>query len=357
MPEPYAVPAGKDDDFRSFVLPLPLERDVAVAAVEFRPGNRRIVHHARFYIDPSDQCRRLDAAEPGPGYVAFESGGEPLVKPGLGAWVPGPSTRLPPEGVGKVVRKGSDLVLLIHYHGTGKTETDRSSIGLYLCKTPPRRQILHIPMSTKKIDIPPGDQRHRMTLSYRVAADAHAISLIPHGHQLLREISVTATLPGGKIVPMLWIDDWDFNWQGQYYFARPSPLPKGTRLDLVAYYDNSDGNPSNPFHPPRRVTYGTESDAEMLGCHIQILADDEEVAGLREGTAAESRIGCGPTRFPSRTLYTMASLDRLYSEWHVPTPNLFQGKILRFEDSGPKSEAVDASYLQTSMSPNRASGR
>ena len=275
MPEAYEVPAGKEDDYRSFVIPLSLEHDVAVAAVEFRPGNRRIVHHARFYVDPTDECRRLDAAEPGPGYVAFELGGEPLVKPGLGAWVPGQIPQFPPADVGKVVRKGSDLVLLIHYHGTGKTETDRSSLGLYLCKTPPRRQLLNIPMSTKKIDIPPGQKRHRMTLSYRLAADAHALSVIPHGHQLMREISLTATLPGGKVVPMLWIDDWDFNWQGQYHFARPLALPEGTRLDLVAYYDNSADNPSNPFHPPRRVRYGTESNAEMLGCHVQVVADGD----------------------------------------------------------------------------------
>jgi peroxiredoxin len=276
MPETYELAAGKGDVFRSFVLPLRLERDVAVAAVEFRPGNRRIVHHARFYTDPTDECRRLDAAEPGPGYVAFEDGGEPLVRPGLGAWVPGQVPRLPPPDVGKVVRKGSDLVLLIHYHGTGKTETDRSSVGLYLCKTWPRRQLLHIPLSTKKIDIPPGERRHRMTLTYELAADAHAISIIPHGHRLLREISLTATLPGGKVVPMLWIDDWDFNWQGEYHFARPVPLPQGTHLDLVAYYDNSAANPSNPFHPPRRVRYGTKSNAEMLGCHVQIVADDAE---------------------------------------------------------------------------------
>jgi hypothetical protein len=276
MPDAYELAAGKDDAFRSFVLPLRLEHDVAVAAVEFRPGNRRIVHHARFYVDPTDECRRLDAAEPGPGYVAFEDGGAPLVKPGLGAWVPGQAPRFPPPDVGKVVPKGSDLILLIHYHGTGKTETDRSSVGLYLCKAPPRRQLLHIPLSTEKIDIPPGERRHRMTLTYKLAADAHGLSIIPHGHRLLREISLTATLPGGKVVPMLWIDDWDFDWQGEYHFARPVPLPKGTRLDLVAYYDNSSANPSNPFDPPRRVRYGTKSDAEMLGCHIQIVADDAE---------------------------------------------------------------------------------
>jgi len=284
MSEAFEVPAGKGDDFRSFVLPLPLERDVAVAAVEFRPGNRRVVHHARFFVDPTDESRRRDAVEPGPGFYAFASDGLPYAKPGLGAWVPGQTPRLPPPDVGKIVRKGSDLVVLIHYHSSGKPETDRSSLGLYLCKTPPRREIIHLTMSSAKIDIPPGEKRHRMTLSCRLAADAHALSMIPHGHQLMREISLTATLPEGKVVPMLWIDDWDFNWQGQYHFARPVPLPKGTRLDLVAYYDNSDGNPSNPFHPPRRVKYGITSDAEMLGCHVQILADDEEAQRTFEKT-------------------------------------------------------------------------
>jgi hypothetical protein len=274
MPEAFEMPPTQGDDFRSFVLTLNLQRDVAVAAVEFRPGNRRIVHHARFFFDPTDESRRRDAAEPGPGFYAFGDDGQPYPKPGLGAWVPGQTPRFPPSDVGKVVRKGSDLVVLIHYHGTGKAESDRSSVGLYLCKTPPRREIIHLTMSSGNIDIPPGEKRHRMTLSYRLAADAHALSVVPHGHQLMREISLTATLPGGKVVPMLWIDDWDFNWQGQYHFARAVALPEGTRLNLVAYYDNSADNPSNPFHPPRRVKYGIRSDAEMLGCHIQLVADD-----------------------------------------------------------------------------------
>jgi hypothetical protein len=72
---------------------------------------------------------------------------------------------------------------------------------------------------------------------------------------------------------MLWIDDWDFLWQGQYYFARPVPLPKGTRLDVVAYYDNTADNPFNPHRPPRRVQFGWATTDEMLGCHVQVIPD------------------------------------------------------------------------------------
>ncbi len=248
MPEPFVVPADAGDIYRAFVLPLPLDRDTAVAAVEFRRGNRRVVHHARFYADPTDECRRRDAAEAGPGFESF--GGGDILKPGLGAWVPGLIPRMPPPDVGRVVRKGSDLILLVHYHGTGKEEVDQSSVGLFFCKTPPARRTSTISLSSIKIDIPPGESRHRIALTAYMKGDAHAISVLPHGHFLMREISLRATLPGGQVLPMLWIDDWDFNWQGQYHFARPVPLPKGTRLDVVAYYDNSAENPFNPHRPP-----------------------------------------------------------------------------------------------------------
>jgi len=271
MPEAFVIPAGDGDTFRAFVVPMPLDRDTAIAAVEFRPGNRRVVHHARFYVDPTDECRRRDAADPIPGFASLGEGD--INKPGLGGWVPGLIPRLPPPDVGRVVRKGSDCVLMIHYHGTGKAEVDRSSLGLFFCKSPPRRRMNTLSLSSDKIDIPPGEERHRIAVTAYVKADAHAVSVLPHGHSLLREISLTATLPGGRVLPMLWIDDWDFLWQGQYYFARPVPLPKGTRLDVVAYYDNSADNPFNPHRPPRRVQFGWATTDEMLGCHVQMIPD------------------------------------------------------------------------------------
>jgi len=271
LPEPFEVPAT-GDYYRAFVVPLPIDRDQAVATIEFRPDNHRVVHHARFYFDPTNDCRKRDAADPLPGFPTL--GGSDIPKPGLGAWVPGAIPQFPPPDVGKVVRKGSDLIVMIHYHGTGKKETDRSSLGLFFCKAPPKRSITHISLTTAKIDIAPGEKRHRIALTSKLAANAHAVSVMPHGHFLMREISLTAILPSGRVVPMLWVNDWDFNWQGQYYFARPVALPKGTRLDVVAYYDNSADNPSNPNHPPRRVRFGEASTDEMLGCHVQVIADD-----------------------------------------------------------------------------------
>lgn len=270
MPEPFLVPAD-EDIYRAFVLPVPLDADSAVAAIEFRPGNRKVVHHARFYVDSSSDCRLRDRLDVAPGFPTV--GGNDIPKPTLGAWIPGSTPRMPPEGVGLVLKAGSDLVLLLHYHGSGKPEADRSSVGIYFAKTPVTRSMYTIPLSTVKIDIPPGEPRHRIVQLARLPADVHAYSVMPHGHYLMREIKLWATLPDGTTERLLWIDDWDFTWQGQYHCAQPVRLPAGTRLHLIAHYDNSAGNPWNPSSPPIRVRYGQTSRDEMLGCYIQILPD------------------------------------------------------------------------------------
>ncbi len=273
LPEPFTV-GPAEDVHRAFALPIPLEHAQDIAAIEFRPGNRRLVHHARFYVDPTRDCRNRDLADPGPGFATI--GGNDIPKPNLGAWNPGVSPRPSPPGIGHTLQPGSDLVVLLHYHGTGTAQTDRSSVGLYFARSPVVRSFSSIPLSTSKIDIPAGESRHRITQHATLPADVHAHSVLPHGHYLMREIKLWAELPDGTLRRLLWIDDWDLNWQGIYHLASPVALPKGTKLHLVATYDNSEGNPSNPNRPPRRVVFGPASTDEMLGCHVQILPDRPE---------------------------------------------------------------------------------
>ncbi len=275
MPEAANIAPGADV-YRVFVLPIPLDHDQDIAAIEVRPGNRKIVHHARMYVDTTDESRRRDALDPEPGF--FSEGGNDIRKPGLGAWLPGSETRLAPDGLGQIVKRNSDLLLLMHYHGTGKPETDRSSVAFYFSKTPVKQSFQSIPLSTANIDIPAGEADHVIRLRATVPADVHAYSVLPHGHYLLRSIKLWAVLPSGKVERMLWIDDWDFNWQGNYHFREPIALPKGTQLHVIAHYDNSSGNPSNPTNPPKRVRYGPKAKNEMLGCHIQIAPDSKAAA-------------------------------------------------------------------------------
>jgi hypothetical protein len=272
MAEPYAI-AATGDDWRGFVLPGKLTDGRAIAAVEYKPGNRKVAHHSRVFIDSTDYSRNLDADCPGIGFSY--DGRFDIPRPALVEWGPGMKLRPPPEGVAKPVKPGSDVVLLLHYHGSGKPETDQSSVGLYFAKTPPSRIMAMHTLSSNRIDIPAGEARHREIARSTVQHDIKAYSVFPHGHNLLREMKLTATLPDGQIKRLLWISDWNFAWQTQYYYSEPISLPRGTKLEVLAIYDNSANNPSNPNSPPKRVKYGPSSDEEMLGCHLYVVADDD----------------------------------------------------------------------------------
>ena len=111
-------------------------------------------------------------------------------------------------------------------------------------------------------------------LSAWVKADVHLYTVVPHAHYLCREFRLEATLPDGTSQPLLWIEDWDLDWQDQYRYLKPVRLPRGTLLTLAAYFDNSGGNPRNPHKPPKRVRYGLGTDDEMCACHLEMLPDN-----------------------------------------------------------------------------------
>jgi peroxiredoxin len=276
LPERYGVPPASPDIYRSFPIPLLLERDVVVTGIEFRPGNRHVVHHSRVYLDQTGDARRRDSSDAEAGFTGWfaETGGLDLPYPGIGAWTPGMTPRFAPDGVGRVLPRNSDVILQLHYHPTGKPEVDQSSVGLYFSKQPISKTMAGFPLCTKDIDIPPGAKRHKIILSARMKADVHLYTVVPHAHYLCREFRLAATLPDGTIQPLLWITDWDLDWQDQYRYAKPVRLPKGTVVTLAAYYDNSADNPRNPHSPPRRVCYGIGTTDEMCACHLEFLPDD-----------------------------------------------------------------------------------
>lgn len=269
MAEPYKVAATGPDAFRFFVIPIDIPEDKVVTAVEFRPGNPRIVHHAIMYIDRSGMARKRDEATPEPGYEGFLTGG---IRPQgvLGFWAPGYTPRYLPEGVGMTVRTKSDVALQMHYHPSGKEETDQSEIGVYYAKKPVQHELGGLALINFAVNIPPGEKRHNMRFSFTSPVELELAEVVPHMHLIGTEMKVTATQPDGKVVPLVWID-WDFNWQDQFRYADPIRLPAGTRFDLEAYFDNSADNPYNPSSPPKRVVFGEMTTDEMCICAFRTI--------------------------------------------------------------------------------------
>ena len=279
MAEPFTVPADGPDLLHNFVIPLPLDEDKLVAAVEFHPGNKRVVHHGVLFLDDKGSARALDRATPEPGYANF--GGPGFLPSGaLGGWSVGNTPRALPNGMGRYLKHGSDLVVQMHYHPTGKEETDQSEIGLYFVKKPTAESVKEpavlvgsIWVANYDLDITAGDKDDRRSSSYTLPREVIMVGVVPHMHLLGRSMKVTATLPDRTTKTLIDIRDWNYNWQDEYYYEQPFTLPAGTRLDVEAAFDNSADNPSNPSVPPQRVTWGDGTTDEMLFCFFLLSAE------------------------------------------------------------------------------------
>ena len=198
----------------------------------------------------------------------------------LGGWAVGGSPSGLPEGLARPLPKGSDLILQMHFHPTGKVEQEQATVGIYFAKNPPVRTLTALQMppifgALAGIDIPAGEKRFSIRDSFKLPIDAEVISAGGHAHYLAKVMRMTATLPSGQKQELFTISDWKFNWQERYYFRPPVRLPKGTQLDVEVSYDNSSDNPSNPSNPPRRVTFGEQSTDEMGAVTIEIVPINE----------------------------------------------------------------------------------
>jgi hypothetical protein len=265
--EPFQAPAEGPDLYQCFVIPLALAQDRHVRAIEFRPGNRRLVHHALLFQDRSGNAARRGSSYPCFGTPGFFGGA-------LGGWSPGTSALQLPVPV--TIQKGAALVLQLHFHPTGRPETDQSAVGLYFTDTPPRTRVMDIPLGSRAIDIPPGERHYRVRDHFTLPVAVRAVGIIPHAHYICREMEGVAVLPDGSRRPLIRIRDWNFNWQEQYRYSQPVPLPAGTRLEMEFTYDNSEDNPRNPNSPPRRVTWGPGTTDEMAGLHVQVIPENSE---------------------------------------------------------------------------------
>ncbi len=328
MPEPYTVAASGDDDFRVFVLQTNLPEDRWIRAVEFRPGNRNVVHHVIAAVDSTGGGRKLDAKDPGPGYFALGGFGNGVeIRAFLPIWTPGATPHYCPDGSGYMLPKGADILIQVHYHKSGKPETDATTVGLYLSKKPMPRQVqtgLVFPnvsvtqamAAQKKLEtakkagvrptlndllsdvlvIPAGTQNYEVKASTKAGAsmmgrplrrDILVTSVMPHMHWLGKNFTFTAILPDGKTrVPLIKIDHWKFNWQGTYAFMEPLRLPKGSWFEMEAHFDNTDANPSNQSKPAKLVKWGDGTSDEMcIGIYEWVPVEGDPEPSFKKGGA------------------------------------------------------------------------
>lgn len=284
------------DLYRIFVLPVNLPTDRDIAAIEFRAGNKRIVHHAIIGLDTTQRAQALDAADPGEGYTQFGGFGFSPLEDNWAGWVSGTQARFYPAGMGKKLYRRASLLLQLHYGPSYTTQTDSSVINIFYARQPVRRYVQTLPVIqpqtlTNGPFVIPAGQVKTFHARYTVPVEATLLSVLPHAHLINKSWKIWGVKPNGDTIRLVKINDWDFRWQGTYRFTSMQRIPAGTRLMADITYDNTAANPRNPFSPPQPIQWGESTLSEMLLAYFEALpyqaGDESIVLSTTPGAATE----------------------------------------------------------------------
>ena len=298
-PKPFHVKAKGTINYQYILVKGNFPEDTWVTAAEMRPSNPKVLHHGKVWVRPPGSHWMEDAI---PG-EAYESGmGRNLTSEGndiLGKFNPGLGAQtFAIDGSAKMVPKGSDLVFELHYTAIGEETEDTPELGLVVAKTPPQQRYFFSPGPTAlNLSIPAGDNNAEVVSEVTVGADGvQLVYAQPHMHLRGKDFELRAIYPTGE-KETLFRGKFDFNWQLGYQFAKPIPLPKGTRLIGISHFDNSASNKYNP-DPTKDVVWGPQNWDEMSNCFVGLIfpldTKPEEVFH-RSGPSLLPRGTSGPT--------------------------------------------------------------
>ncbi len=284
---PYDLPAGGSEIFWNFIMPVPVKTERWVRAIEVRPGNPKVFHHANVIIDRSGSARRQEKTA-GLGFPGMDLTVEETTFDPDGhflSWKPGSQPVVEPDGMAWRATPGMDLILNVHLRPTGKPEIVNPEIGIYFTDKPQTKYPMLVQLEHDgSIDIKPGDHDFLVSDDFKVPEDLNVLSIYPHAHYLAKLMEGYATLPDGSRKWLIRIPDWDLNWQGVFVLKKPLFLPKGTVVSMRYHYDNSVANVRNPNNPPKEVRAGIRATDEMGHLWLQVLptGDGDRRQALQE---------------------------------------------------------------------------
>jgi hypothetical protein len=268
LPRPFQVPASGMVEYQYVIIPTGFTKDMWVQAAEARPTDRSVVHHIIAYL-----------REPGSNYFKGQKPGvffeapppaqddkndtSALASDFLIGYAPGQPAEILPPGQAKLIKAGSDIVLEVHYTPNGKATTDQTRVGLIFAKEPPKERVLTLSAVNGTFKIPPGDPNYRVDATFDIPQDVRLISLHPHMHMRGKDFEYRIVYPDGKSETLLKVPAYNWRWQLWYNLPDPITLPKGSKIECTAHFDNSPNNPENP-DPTKTVIWGQMNSDEMM---------------------------------------------------------------------------------------------
>ncbi|MBK9316720.1 MAG: cytochrome c [Acidobacteria bacterium] len=315
MPETFTLEAEGPDEYQYFEVDPGFKEDVYVQMAEARPGNRKVVHHIIAFVRPPSENKaprpkmskeelqklreKMERESPRyrEGFLMRTKKDAPVVDDGCAAvnggkinrndegdvgtllcgYAPGMNQAVWKPGTVKRVPAGSKIVFQMHYSKVaGSVQQDRSSIGLTLAKSQPEKLVRTHGISNGYFLIPPGADNHKVTACWTAKEPIHIINFMPHMHLRGKAVEYKAFYPDGTTEILMNIPEYDFSWQTVYYYKEPKAIPKGTRIMVTGYFDNSAKNRYNP-DPTQTVRYGEPTYDEMMIGWMDYTVDTESI--------------------------------------------------------------------------------
>jgi hypothetical protein len=239
-----SVPAEGVVDYQYLSVPTNFKEDRYITSAEIRSSAHAVVHHVIVFVQEPGATSRLQ----GKLLVGFAPGEDPAVFR---------------AGYGRKIPAGSNLLFQIHYTPNGTATKDVTTVGLIYAKTPVEHTIVTRPVLQTAFEIPPGHPNYEVKSSFTFNESAQLYSFMPHMHLRGKDFEYKAVFPDGTSRILLSVPRYDFSWQTYYVLKDPVAVPKGTRIECVAHFDNSTNNKYNP-DPTKAVKWGDQTWEEMM---------------------------------------------------------------------------------------------
>jgi peroxiredoxin len=266
---PFELPKDGDIPYQYVIFPHVFAQETWVQGVQILPDVPRAVHHANLvYFKLGESFKEsnfITGVVPGNGPLSLE------------------------DGIAFRIPKGSVLALQIHYVTSGKAQQVKLSVGLKYASGKIDQRLRHLLFVDTKFSIPPGAAAYPVKVERTLETDAIGVGLFTHMHLRGKGMTFTAHLPDGKSESLLTIPNYNFEWQIPYRWEPGRKrLPKGTRLECVALYDNSPFNPYNP-DPLKTVKEGPQTYHEMMNGFLFYLDANEKLNLDIDGKTGHAR--------------------------------------------------------------------
>ncbi len=361
MDEAYTHGGDLTDQYQVFVLETGLTEDRDIKAIEVRPGNNAIAHHAILGVDTTGQAASLAEQDEEYGYESFGGFGFNPTDPFLGAWVPGAAPVIYPSTIGKKLFADSDILIQMHYGPTSIDESDQTTVNVFFADEPIERLVQTFPITPTHLDQPfviPPNEVTTFHGEIEVPTDISLLGVAPHCHLLGKDWDVYAVSPDQTdTIPLIRIPEWDFNWQGFYTYEQLQHIPAGYTVHAIASYDNTLNNPFNPSDPPQWSYWGEGTEDEMYLVYLSLIpyeeGDENTVLSLNENLDGirpiENRIYSvfpNPADEQCKVAFSLATAEAVSLEVFNLTGKLvYISEVTNTLPAGHHQQTIDVSHL------------